>query len=616
MTITLRADQADLLSAIRDPQDVQALCADQLPLLAAQIRRRMIETVTRTGGHLGAGLGVVELTIALHRVFTSPHDIVVFDTGHQTYPHKLLTGRSEQFVTLRQHGGMSGYPNRGESDHDWVENSHASVSLAWVDGIAKALALQGRRDRHVVAVIGDGALTGGVAWEGLNNLGCSTRPAIIVLNDNGRSYDPTSGAVATHLTALRHQVSSGPNLFEALGFSYIGPVDGHDIEVATTALRQAAALDRPVIVHVVTVKGRGYAPAEADEDDRMHACGVVDVATGRPTKSAPPSWTDVFEQELVRIADERPEVVGMTAAMRLPTGLGALSRKYPDRVFDSGIAEQHLLACAAGLASAGAHPVVALYSTFLHRAFDQLLFDVGLHRLGVTLVLDRAGITGPDGPSHHGMWDLALLTAVPGLRVACPRDAVRLRHQLCTAVELASPTALRYPKGVPDNEIPAIHHLDGVDVLYTGHLPRRDVLLIAVGAMARPCIDAAECLNAAGVRVTVVDPGWVWPINPVLTELASQHQITVSVEDGIADAGIGTRLNHYLGHISPQTRTYSLGLPSDYIAHSGRNQILAECGMSGSAISATCRAMLGANSLGGTHKSEASNHLDLVMSEL
>ncbi|WP_245850482.1 1-deoxy-D-xylulose-5-phosphate synthase [Mycobacterium angelicum] len=597
MTLAMPASQTDLLSTIRGPQDVQAFADDQLSLLARQIRQRMIETVTSTGGHLGAGLGTVELTIALHRVFCSPRDIVVFDTGHQTYPHKLLTGRSEQFAALRQSGGLSGYPNRSESAHDWVENSHASVSLAWVDGIAKALALQGRRDRRVVGVIGDGALTGGVAWEGLNNLGGAARPAIIVLNDNGRSYDPTTGAIATHLAALRSGVSVGPNLFEALGFTYIGPVDGHDIAATCSALRRAAALDSPVVVHTVTAKGRGYPPAEADEDDRMHACGVIDVATGRPTATSPPSWTEVFEAELVRVADERPEIVAMTAAMRLPAGLGALSRKYPDRVFDSGIAEQHLLACAAGLASAGAHPVVALYSTFLHRAFDQLLFDVGLHRLPVTLVLDRAGITGPDGASHHGMWDLALLTNVPGLRIACPRDAARLRQQLAAAIADAAPTALRYPKGSPGKDIPAIGHVDGVDILYRNETSHRDVLLIAVGAMARPCVDAAECLDQAGVGVTVVDPGWVWPLNPALTELAGQHRIAVCVEDGVADAGIGTHLNHHIGNMSPQTRIHSLGLPREYIPHASRNQILAECGLSGSAISATCLMRLELDSL-------------------
>lgn len=379
MTTTIRNGRGDLITAIGGPCDVQALPESQLPELAVQMRRRLIETVTATGGHLGAGLGMVELTIALHRVFTSPHDIVVFDTGHQTYPHKLLTGRGKDFATLRQADGLSGYPNRHESPHDWVENSHASVSLAWVDGIAKALALQGQCDRRVIAVIGDGALTGGVAWEGLNNLGAATRPVIVVLNDNGRSYDPTAGALAAHLEELRVGTPRGPNLFENMGFTYIGPVDGHNIPDTCAVLRKAAAAARPVVVHAVTSKGRGYPPAEADERDHMHACGVVDIATGLASTPSQRSWTDVFEDEIARIADDRSDVVGLTAAMRLPTGLGALSRRYPHRVFDSGIAEQHLLASAAGLAAAGTHPVVAVYSTFLHRAFDQLLFDIGLH---------------------------------------------------------------------------------------------------------------------------------------------------------------------------------------------------------------------------------------------
>lgn len=446
MTTTIRNGRGDLITAIGGPCDVQALPESQLPELAVQMRRRLIETVTATGGHLGAGLGMVELTIALHRVFTSPHDIVVFDTGHQTYPHKLLTGRGKDFATLRQADGLSGYPNRHESPHDWVENSHASVSLAWVDGIAKALALQGQCDRRVIAVIGDGALTGGVAWEGLNNLGAATRPVIVVLNDNGRSYDPTAGALAAHLEELRVGTPRGPNLFENMGFTYIGPVDGHNIPDTCAVLRKAAAAARPVVVHAVTSKGRGYPPAEADERDHMHACGVVDIATGLASTPSQRSWTDVFEDEIARIADDRSDVVGLTAAMRLPTGLGALSRRYPHRVFDSGIAEQHLLASAAGLAAAGTHPVVAVYSTFLHRAFDQLLFDIGLHRLPVTLVLDRAGVTGPDGPSHHGLWDLALLACVPGFQIACPRDAPRLRQQLRTAIATAAPTAVRFPK--------------------------------------------------------------------------------------------------------------------------------------------------------------------------
>nr|WP_265341117.1 1-deoxy-D-xylulose-5-phosphate synthase N-terminal domain-containing protein [Mycobacterium tuberculosis] len=482
----------------------------------------------------------------------------MFDTGHQTYPHKLLTGRGKDFATLRQADGLSGYPNRHESPHDWVENSHASVSLAWVDGIAKALALQGQCDRRVIAVIGDGALTGGVAWEGLNNLGAATRPVIVVLNDNGRSYDPTAGALAAHLEELRVGTPRGPNLFENMGFTYIGPVDGHNIPDTCAVLRKAAAAARPVVVHAVTSKGRGYPPAEADERDHMHACGVVDIATGLASTPSQRSWTDVFEDEIARIADDRSDVVGLTAAMRLPTGLGALSRRYPHRVFDSGIAEQHLLASAAGLAAAGTHPVVAVYSTFLHRAFDQLLFDIGLHRLPVTLVLDRAGVTGPDGPSHHGLWDLALLACVPGFQIACPRDAPRLRQQLRTAIATAAPTAVRFPKGAPGEPITAEHTIGGLDVLHTPppHW-RPDVLLVAVGAMSRPCMDAARCLSEEQIGVTVVDPQWVWPISPALTELAGRHRITVCVEDAIADVGIGAHLSHHIGRTHPRTRTYT-----------------------------------------------------------
>jgi 1-deoxy-D-xylulose-5-phosphate synthase len=581
------------LVGLREPADVHILPDDQLPHLADEIREYLINTVTATGGHLGASLGTVELTVALHRVFRSPHDIILFDTGHQTYAHKMLTGRAEMFSTLRQAGGLSGYPSRAESPHDWVENSHASVSLAWADGIAKALALQGQHDRRIVAVIGDGALTGGVAWEGLNNIGGANRPVIVVLNDNGRSYDPTTGAVAVHLRQLRRGSPAGHNLFKALGFAYVGPVDGHDIDATCAALRYAAALARPVIVHAVTAKGRGYAPAEADDKDRMHACGVVDPVTGRPTNPSPPSWTDLFEHEIVRIAERRPDVVAMTAAMRLPAGLGKFSARDPQRMFDSGIAEQHLLASAAGLAMAGAHPVVGLYSTFLHRGFDQLLLDIGLHALPVTLVLDRAGITGPDGPSHHGIWDLVLMTTVPGLRIACPRDGQRLRQQLNEAVNTATgPSALRYPKGRPGPNIPTIHHIDDLDILYTSLHRPPDVLLVAIGAMAPGCMEAAQELYNRDIGVTVVDPQWVWPLNPALTNLAVQHRLAVCVEDGIANAGIGVQITHHINQMHPQTYTHTIGLPAAYIRHGDRNHILAQYHLTGPTISATCQSLL------------------------
>ncbi|MEE9244197.1 MAG: 1-deoxy-D-xylulose-5-phosphate synthase [Mycobacterium sp.] len=587
-----RTESDSLLASVRSPADIQRLSAVELMTLAEEMRRLMIDVVTTTGGHLGAGLGTVELTIALHRVFTSPRDILVFDTGHQTYPHKLLTGRVDQFSMLRQAKGLSGYPSRTESSHDWIENSHASTSLAWVDGIAKAFELQGQRDRHVVAVVGDGALTGGLAWEGLNNLGAASRPVIVVLNDNGRSYDPTAGAVAAHLQRLRDEEEAGPNMFEGLGFAYIGPVDGHDVKATCEALQGAIDLAVPVVVHIVTAKGRGYAVAEANEDDRMHACGIIDSRTGRLLKPPQLSWTDVFEHELVDIAETNHRIVGMTAAMRLPTGLGELSRRYPERVFDSGIAEQHLMVSAAGMAMAEAHPVVVLYSTFLHRAFDQLLLDVGLHRLPVTLVLDRAGITGPDGPSHHGLWDLRLLTCVPGLRIACPRDATRLRQQLRAAVETPGPTALRYPKGIPGEDIPAVATVDGVDIVHGCPHRRRDVLLVGLGAMTRPCVEAAALLERESISVTVVDPQWVWPLNPALAELANRHRITVCVEDGVAEAGIGAHLVEDLRISNPRSAAHAHGLPTTFIEHGDRKSLLAQYGLSSSSISAMCRGLL------------------------
>jgi 1-deoxy-D-xylulose-5-phosphate synthase len=583
----------DMLARITDPAEIAALPADQLPALAAEVRGLLVRTVSATGGHLGAGLGTVELTIALHRVFRSPRDVVLFDTGHQSYPHKVLTGRAAEFRTLRKAGGLSGYPSRAESRHDWVENSHASVGLAWADGIAKALELCGEHDRRVVTVVGDGALTGGVAWEGLNNLGGSDRPVIVVLNDNGRSYDPTAGGVAAHLDQLRRGEPGAGNLFEALGFDYLGPADGHDIAAMCALLRDAVEARRPVVVHVVTAKGHGYPPAEADEADRMHACGVIDPATGRPTKSSAPSWTKVFEQEITDIAGKRPEVVAMTAAMRLPTGLGTLSAGRSERVLDSGIAEQHLLASAAGLATGGAHPVVCVYATFLNRAYDQLLLDVALHRLPVTLVLDRAGITGPDGPSHHGMWDLALLASVPGMRVACPRDPARLRELLREAVGVDGPTAVRFPKATAGPDIPALARMNGVDVLHrSAHAPL-DVFVVAIGALAPACLDAAGLLAERHVGVTVVDPRWAVPVNPALVGLAARHRLVVCVEDGVRYGGVGSRLAQAMIEAGVPTPCHALGLPAEFVSHGSRGELLAEYGLSGDGIAATCLRLLG-----------------------
>ncbi|MFJ4653627.1 1-deoxy-D-xylulose-5-phosphate synthase [Nocardia sp. NPDC088792] len=579
---------------ITGPEDLAALPEDRLPALAEQLRARLIETVTATGGHLGASLGTVELTIAVHRVFRSPDDVVVFDTGHQAYPHKLLTGRSADFDTMRQAGGISGYPNRAESPHDWVENSHASVSLAWADGVAKALELRGEHERTVVAVIGDGALTGGVAWEGLNNIGAARRPVVVVLNDNQRSYDPTVGALAAHLDRLRNGTFDGENLFEAMGFGYLGPIDGHDIAAVCDALREAGARRRPVLVHALTVKGRGYPPAENDEADRMHSCGVIDPVTGRPCAAAALSWTDIVEHELAVLARDRPDVVALTAAMRLPVGLGEFSRDEADRVFDSGIAEQHLLASAAGLASAGMHPVVAVYSTFLTRAIDQLLFDIALHELPVTLLLDRAGITGPDGASHHGMWDLALGTSVPNLRIACPRDAARVRELLHESVGHIGPTAVRYPKATAGEDIPALSRMDGMDILHRSRNLPLDVLLVAVGAMATPCLEAARLLTDRGIGVTVVDPRWVWPLEPALCALSARHQLTVCAEDGIADNGIGAHLITAVAQAGGQ-QVYALGLPTAFLSHGSRTRILADHGLTGDGIAASCLERLSAS---------------------
>lgn len=582
------------LQSISRPEDIAGLDSAQLAALAHDIRAHLIETVTATGGHLGASLGTVELIIALHRVFRSPHDLLLFDTGHQAYAHKLLTGRAAAFGTLRSAGGISGYPSRAESPHDWLESSHASVSLSWADGIATGLRLRGETDRRVVAVIGDGALTGGVAWEGLNNLGAAQLPVIVVLNDNHRSYDSTTGALAEHLGRLRRREATNGNLFQIMGCEYVGPVDGHDIEATTAMLHRAAAMNRPVVVHVITEKGRGYPPAEADDADRMHACGVVDRATGRPPTPPTPTWTQVFEDELAALAGHRPDLVAMTAAMRLPTGLGTMSVAYPERVYDSGIAEQHLLAAAAGMGCSGLHPVVALYSTFLARAADQALYDIGLHRAPVTLALDRAGITGPDGPSHHGLWDLALLSCVPGMRIAAPRDPARLRELLGEAVDIDGPTALRFPKAAAGHDLPAQARMDGLDILYRSPRLPLDVLIVAVGAMAEPCLAAAEQLTAEGIGVTVVDPRWVWPITPALVGLIARHHATVSAEDGIADGGVGSRLMHAVTEQQPRSGAVmrALGVPTDYLPHGTRTALLSHCGLTAAGIADDCRTLL------------------------
>jgi 1-deoxy-D-xylulose-5-phosphate synthase len=560
-----------VLDGVREPGDVRALPATVLPALAAEIRALLIDSVPRTGGHFGPNLGVVELTIALHRVFTSPRDAIVWDTGHQAYVHKLLTGRRDGFARLKTAGGLSGYPSRAESVHDLVENSHASTALSYADGLTRAFALRGELDRAVVAVVGDGAMTGGMCWEALNNIGGSPdRPLIVVLNDNGRSYSPTVGSFAGHLKALR----GGPgddtcahSVFGTLGLAYLGPIDGHDIAAVEAALRQARALRRAVLVHCVTVKGKGYPPAEADEVECMHSISPRSGATG-------PSWTGVMADELVEIARECPEVVALTAAMLHPTGLHRFAAQFPDRVFDVGIAEQHAVTAAAGLAMGGLHPVVCVYATFLNRAFDQVLMDVALHQLPVTFVLDRAGVTGNDGSSHNGMWDLSLLGVVPGMRVAAPRDASRLRGLLREAVAHPGPAAVRFPKGSVGPDLPAIGRIGGADVLARNGCG--GVLVVAAGACAQAAVAAATELAAAGEDVTVVDPRWLLPVDPALARAADGYRLVVTVEENASAGGFGDAVARSLRSIGSRLELRTLCLGQHFLPHAGRGELLRE----------------------------------------
>lgn len=604
-----------ILPRIHAPADVRALGRDDLDRLAAEIRHFLVQSVSRTGGHLGPNLGVVELTIALHRVFESPRDTIVFDTGHQAYVHKILTGRADDFADLRQRGGLSGYPNRAESVHDVVENSHASTALSWADGIAKAYALKGNVDRHVVAVIGDGALTGGMAWEALNNIAAGQdRRLVIVVNDNGRSYDPTIGGFAEHLDRLRTARSyedvlawgkralrrSGPpgrlvygalhgmkkglkdvvapqGMFEDLGLKYIGPVDGHDVGAVERALRLARDFGGPVIVHCITEKGRGYVPAEQDAADRFHAVGQIHPETGLPVAPSRFGWTSVFADEIVAIGHRRPDVVAITAAMLQPVGLAPFAQAFPSRVFDVGIAEQHAVTSAAGMAFAGLHPVVAVYATFLNRAFDQVLMDVALHRAGVTFVLDRAGITGDDGPSHNGVWDMAVLRVVPGLQVAAPRDEETLRSALRAAVDIDdAPSVVRFPKGPLPDPLPAIDTVEGVDVLARTAGEGARVMLVGIGPMAATAVQAAEILEAAGVGATVVDPRWVLPVPSALVKLAGEHDHVAVLEDGAVEGGVGTLLAQRCFAEGLTTPFTFVGVPAAFPAHATRAQLIEE----------------------------------------
>jgi 1-deoxy-D-xylulose-5-phosphate synthase len=604
-----------ILENIRGPRDLKALSEAELGQLSDEIRDFLVHAVARTGGHLGPNLGVVELTVALHRVFESPADRVLWDTGHQSYVHKILTGRQD-FSKLRGKGGLSGYPSREESEHDVIENSHASTVLGWADGLAKARQVRGEHG-HVVAVIGDGALTGGMAWEALNNIAAARdRPLIIVVNDNERSYAPTIGGLANHLATLRttdgyertlawgkdvlqrtpvvghrvydalHGAKKGfkdafapQGLFEDLGLKYVGPIDGHDIGAVESALRRAKRFHGPVLVHCLTEKGRGYEPALRDEADHFHTVGAMDPLTCAPlTPSSGPSWTSVFGEEIVRIGEERDDVVAITAAMLHPVGLGRFAERFPDRVWDVGIAEQHAAVSAAGLATGGLHPVVAVYATFLNRAFDQLLMDVALHKCGVTFVLDRAGVTGADGPSHNGMWDMSVLQVVPGLRIAAPRDADQLRAQLREAVAVDdAPTLVRFPKESVGPAVPAVDRIGGTDVLHAAERP--EVLLVAVGAMAPVCLRTAELLEARGIGCTVVDPRWVKPVDPVLPPLAARHRLVAVVEDNSRAAGVGSAVALALGDAEVDVPVRRFGIPEQFLAHAKRAEVLADIGL-------------------------------------
>jgi 1-deoxy-D-xylulose-5-phosphate synthase len=641
------------LSRLRDPADLRGLSYEELDELAGEIRDFVVQAVSENAGHLGSNLGAVELTLALHRVFESPLDAILWDTGHQAYVHKIVTGRSSDFTHLRQEDGLSGYPSRRESPHDFVENSHASTILSYAHGLAVARDAGTDTRRHIVAVVGDGSLTGGMAYEALNNIGHTKQRVIIVLNDNGRSYAPTVSNLAycppdvvpdvdrgaglpdriteklSHsLTNIRlnptyvrrqrrlehflrelplvgTQAERGmdafkaavreflqpPSFFEALGARYTGPIDGHDIEALETALHAAIELssEGPIVVHVITEKGRGYPPAEDDDEKHLHDAPVFDPLTG-PPKAVPTGYTQAFAEAIIKEAEHDPRVVAITAAMTGPTGLIPFAERFPDRCFDVGIAEQHAVTLAAGMAMGGLRPIVAVYSTFLNRAWDQVVYDVALHKAPVVFALDRAGITGPDGASHHGMYDMALLTKVPGMRVLAPSSAQELQQMLHDAIGLADdgPVAIRYARGfapsVPEAEVGSGLHarrVSGDDAA--------DVCVLAVGKMVGAASKAAELVRGEGIGVTVWDVRSCAPLDPEMLADAGRHQRVVTVEDGIRAGGVGVAIADALHALAPAVPVEVLGLPTDFFQQAKAESILAKCGLDATGIAAALR---------------------------
>jgi len=618
-----------ILETISSPEDLRRLDQSQLAQLAQEVRAFLVEQTSRSGGHLSPNLGVVELTFALHRVFESPKDAIVWDTGHQAYVHKIVTGRARDFARLRQAGGLSGYPSRQESEHDLVENSHASTSLSYALGISEAR-LRKKKAGHVVAVIGDGALTGGMAYEALNQIAHLQPPnLIIVINDNGRSYAPTVGGLARHLSQLRidpryerikveisrllsglplvgstadqaayrvkeslKQLLQPSTVFESLGIKYAGVVDGHDEAELEAVFARAKKLREPVVVHVVTEKGHGYGPAVEDEIDKLHGVGAFDPLTGRP-RSTDLTYTDVFGEALMDAATRRPEVCAITAAMASSTGLLNFAKEFPDRFFDVGICEQHAVTFAAGLAMSGMRPVVCIYSTFLARAFDQTIMDVALHKLPVVFVIDRAGVTGPDGSSHHGVFDLSYLRLIPNLRVAAPADATELCALLETALDLDGPIAIRYPKG----PVPATPDLP-VEPLPVGRWEERrkgsDAAIFAVGRMVEVATEAAERLALQGVECTVVNARWIKPIDPRIVDWARRHPVVLTVEDNVGAGGFGGAVLEALAPHGLAGRVRNLALPDQFLPQGKAADILRANGLDAAGIAqATYNAIKG-----------------------